>query len=175
MIWLKENRMATIIIFILSFWIIFIYASFESDNQNSQIDTTRQIEPYEKSVKLESIYKSSKLLPVHNTVCFPAKKILCNRGICENVEPSVFNLLISRSESASLEPAIARCDSKGCDVYDARFEPSGREYINIQPIDPKGMILKMTIGNTEPIEDYLEVVTLGLDTHISYGYCLFNQ
>lgn len=161
-------KLVIIIILILAVGIIYVYISGVSNNQVSQLfDETDQNKPFDKNITLENVYKNSTQLPEHNTVCFPTKKFLCNDGMCENVEPKVFNLISGSSVSSSQNPTLSRCDGKGCDIYDSRFEPSG-EHVNVQPFDPKGMIFKMSLVNLK----FVEVVTLGLDTHISYGYCI---
>ena len=166
--WIKENKIATLIILALSIGLIWSFSfNKQTDKQVLQFDKVDWNKPFEKNLALESVYKNSTQLPPHNTVCFPAKKLLCNNGVCENVEPKVFNLITDASQAASLTPKFSRCDSKGCDTYDSRFEPSG-EYVNIQPLDPKGMMFKMSLSDSK----YVEVVTLGFDTHISYGYCV---
>ena len=168
--WIKENKLATFIILILAIGLIYVYADRPSGNPMSQLEEMDWDKPFDKNIALESVYGNSTQLPEHNTVCFPAKKLLCNSGVCENVEPKVFNLISGSSVSSSQNPTFARCDSKGCDVYDSQFEPSG-EYVNVQPLDPKGMIFKMSLADSK----YVEVVTLGLDTHVSYGYCISSS
>lgn len=168
--WTKENKLATLIIFILIVGLIYVYSVKQPNNQVSQIDDVDWNKPFEKNLVLESIYKNSTQLPEHNTVCFPAKKLLCNSDACKNVEPKVFNLISGSSISPSQKPTFARCDSRGCDTYDSQFEPSS-EYVNVQPLDPKGMMFKMSLSDSK----YVEVVTLGLDTHVSYGYCVSNS
>lgn len=165
--WIKENKIATLIILALAVGLIWSYSSKQSESQVSQFENVDWNAPFEKNIALESIYKNSTQLPQHNTVCFSAKKLLCNSGECENAEPKVFNLISGSSVSPSLNPTFSRCDSKGCDTYDSQFEPSG-EYVNVQPLDPKGMMFKMSLVNSK----YVEIVTLGLDTHVSYGYCV---
>ncbi len=165
--WIKENKIAVFIILALATGLIWSLSSNkQTDSQVPQFDEVDWNKPFEKNLALESVYKNSTQMSVHNTVCFPVKKLLCNSGACENVEPKVFNLITDASQSSSLVPKFSRCDSKGCDTYNSRFEPSG-EYVNIQPLDPKGMMFKLSLSDSK----YVEVVTLGLDTHISYGYC----
>ena len=168
--WIKENKIAISIILVLTIGLVWSYSGKQSDNQVLQFDEVDWNKPFEKNFALESVYKNSTQLPEHNTVCFPAKKLLCNSGACENAEPKVFNLISGGSVSLSLNPTFSRCDSKGCDTYDSQFEPSG-EYVNVQPLDPKGIMFKMSSLNSK----YVEVVTLGLDTHVSYGYCVSDS
>lgn len=165
--WIKENKLATLIILVLAAGLTYVYPDRSSTKQVPQLDEVDWNKPFEKNLALESVYKNSTQLPEHNTVCFPAKKLLCNSGACEIAEPNIFNLISGSSVSPSQHPTFSRCDSKGCDVYDSRFESPG-EYVNVQPLDPKGMMFKMSLGDSK----YLEVVTLGLDTLVSWGYCV---
>jgi hypothetical protein len=166
--WIKENKPAALIILVLAVGLIYAYSTKQSSSVVSQFDKKVDLNnSLEKNLTLENVYKNSTQLPEHNTVCFPVKKLLCNGGVCESAEPKVFNLLIASSENTSLNPAYARCDSDGCNVYDSRSELSGG-YVNIQPLDPNGMMLKMSLTDSK----YVEVATLGLDMHISYGYCV---
>ncbi len=165
-----DKKNIFIVILIIALGLVYFYSNKPSNNQVSQFNQIDWDNPFDKNIALESVYRNSTQLPKHNTVCFPAKKLLCNSGACENVEPKVFNLITDASQSSSLVPKFSRCDSKGCDVYDSQFEPSG-EYVNIQPLAPKGMIFKMSLADSK----YVEVVTLGLDTHVSYGYCALSS
>ncbi|MDO8581173.1 MAG: hypothetical protein Q7S13_06810 [Candidatus Omnitrophota bacterium] len=141
-------------------------ADTAATNKAPQVAEAPSSSPTEKNLELEALYKKSLRLPEHNTVCFPAKKLLCNSSGCETVEPKIFNLITADSANPALIPSLSRCDSKGCDQYDARFEPSGL-FVNVQPLNPNGMMFKASLSDLK----YVEVVTIGLDTHISYGYC----
>lgn len=119
--------------------------------------------------EIEEFYNSSANLPQHNTVCFPTKKIVCTSEECiANEKPSVFILI----ESSIDGPLISRCDNVGCDTYKAIMEKSG-EFVNAQAKDPRGLILKISFLDNESDgkNDFVEVVTLGLSTQVSYGYC----
>ncbi len=162
---LKEKNIfkliIVLIVVLLLIDVLFMASFFKKEKEGIPIETN-----IEKNLVLEDVYKKEEL-PDHNTVCFPNKKFLCKQDKCVSVDPTVFNLIIGLSQTSSNNPAIARCDSNGCDVYESVFEPSG-DYANIQPIEPKGMIMKMSIKDLK----YTEITTLGLDTYISYGYCL---
>jgi hypothetical protein len=164
-----DKKNITIILLIIALGVAIYFASQNQATEVAQFDSVDWNAPFEKNVALENTYHSSTQWPAHNTACFPAKKLLCNSGACENVEPKVFNLISGSSQSPSLTPTFSRCDAKGCDTYESRFEPSG-EFVNVQPLNPKGMMFKMSLSDSK----YVEVVTLGLDTHVSYGYCVSN-
>lgn len=121
--------------------------------------------PFEKNLEIENAYKSSTSLPNHHTLCVPAKKYLCNGANCKDAPTKVFDLIGGTRE----KPTISRCDSMGCDTYDAKLDDSG-EYKNIQPVDPKGFMLKMSYNTVD--KKYVEMATLGLDLYLTYGYCL---
>lgn len=167
--WTTKNKLITLaisILTVLGFYYIYINKQVGVNNTDN-LKSTEVNQSIQKNFALEDIYRNSRQLPKHNTVCFPNKKFLCSESTCENIEPKVFNLISDSSVSQSQKPTLARCDSNGCDVYDSQFKLSG-DHVNAQSLDPKGMIFKMSLIDFK----YVEIVTIGLDTHISYGYCL---
>ena len=122
----------------------------------------------EKNKELENLYENLTNLPQHHTVCFPVKKYYCNIDKCKEIKPEVFNLLGgNRSHST-----ISRCDINPCDTYDITFDDNG-DYKIIQPIETeRGFVFKMSYNTID--KKYVEVVTLGIDTYISYGYCNYD-
>ena len=123
--------------------------------------------PFGKNPEIENTYKNSTSLPSHHTLCVPSKMYLCNGADCKDAPAKVFDLIGGTREN----PTISRCDTIGCDTYDAQRDDSG-EYKNIQPVDPKGFMLKMSYNSVD--KKYLEIATLGLDVYLTYGYCLYD-
>ena len=139
----------------------------------SKNTTPQQTSSDSTNTNIEEVYNSSVNLPQHNTVCFPTKKFLCTSDNCTTEEkPSVFILIGSSIDG----PKMSRCDRAGCDTYDAVMEKGG-EYINAQTKDPRGLIFKMSFSNNalNNQNEFVEVVTLGLNTQVSYGYCKFRN
>ena len=122
---------------------------------------------FEKNTEIESVYKNSTSIPSHHTLCVPVKKFACNISNCSEVEPKVFNLIGGTRENSN----ISRCDSVGCDTYETTFDDTG-DYKNIQPIEPKGFLFKMSYNTVD--KKYTEITSLGLDTYVTYGYCLYD-
>jgi len=170
--WIKENKLAAIVILLLAGGLIYVYANKQiatpvNDEYVLQVGGMDWNAPFEKNVALEDVYKSSTQWPSNHTLCIPVKKFYCDGNTCENTEPKVFNLIGGNSSS----PTISRCNKNGCDTYDATLGDSG-EYKNIQPVDPKGFVFKMSYNTID--KKFVEVTTLGLDTFVSYGYCMYD-
>ena len=175
--WIKENKISLIIIVALIVALGFVYFGKQSNqpvdttlNENEVIPKVGGIDwnkPFEKNLSMENIYKNSKNLPSNHTLCIPVKKFLCDANECQEVEPKVFNLI----GGSSSNPTISRCDSLGCDTYEAIIDSSG-EYKNIQSIEPRGFIFKMSYNTLD--KKFIEVTTLGLDTYVTYGYCMYD-
>ncbi len=123
--------------------------------------------PFNKNIEVEEVYKKSISLPDHHTLCVPVKKYFCDGTGCKDLPPTVFDLLGGSIENAT----ISRCDEKGCDSYAAAVDESG-EFKNMQPVDPKGFIIKMSYNTID--KKYVEMATFGLDVYLSYGYCLYR-
>ncbi|MCK4387030.1 MAG: hypothetical protein KAV41_03050 [Candidatus Pacebacteria bacterium] len=99
-------------------------------------------------------------LPNYTKICLPETKQACTpEGKCENIKPTVF-LLYDEPNSM-----IYRCDNKPCDGYEVSKNESGL-FTYLEPITPRGFIVKISSDNK-----YVETVSFGLDTLISYGYC----
>lgn len=109
-------------------------------------------------------------LPYYTAICRPETKITCSSEGCELIEPKVFVLYDSTTKS------LYRCDNKPCDKYDV-VEYSGGIYKYIRPIGNKELLVKIADSEFAPIlapehaNKYVEVVTTGLTTLISYGSC----
>ena len=91
--------------------------------------------------------------------CTPKTRLDCVGTNCTQSKPIVY-LILDRSNKT-----FSRCDTKGCDSYDANFG-SGGIFTNIQPRNPSGMMIKV-LGNRE----YIEMVTIGLSTVFQDGRC----
>jgi hypothetical protein len=100
--------------------------------------------------------------------CKPSTKIGYDGHEVEEGSPTV-GLIIDFGAKT-----FSRYDSKGQDTYKGVFNESGY-YTNIQADTPSGMMIKIQtdrLTNNDPgYLDYLEVVTTGLYSLISYGKC----
>lgn len=153
---IKKNYLA-----IFGVVVIVLIAWFLTNSDTSNLTNTTR------NLKLEQIFVNSQDLPDYHTVFIPTLKRICTKDDCNVVEPKVFNLLGGTSSN----PTFSRCDTQGCDTYDASLDVSGN-YKNIQPNTPRGMFLKMSYNTTN--KEYIEVVALGLETYTSYGYAMYD-
>lgn len=135
--------------------------SIVDSNENLGLD-----QAFKKNLEFEDLARAL-ASPDSHTACIPVKKVYCTISGCEAVPAKTFNLIGGNS----LTPTFSRCDRMGCDTYDAIIEQSG-EYKNLQMKEPKGVIFKMAYNTID--KKYLEIATLGLDSYITYGYCLYD-
>ena len=165
-IWIKENWFKLGILIVI---LIVAYLLLGNQNKEVFIPKVGGLDfnyPLEKNKELEEVYKNNKLLPAHHTVCIPTKKYSCDFTGCDEVEPTVFNLLGGNRANSN----ISRCDKNPCDTYSSEFDDSG-DFKVIQAKSPRGFLFKMSYNTID--KKYVEVATLGLDTFISYGYCRY--
>lgn len=92
--------------------------------------------------------------------CTPKTRLDCDGTNCTQSQP-VVHLILDRQNKT-----YSRCDTKGCDKYDASFG-SGGIYTNIQASNPNGGIIKV-LGNRQ----YIEIATLGLGSVFQSGSCI---
>lgn len=91
--------------------------------------------------------------------CTPVSKVFCDRTSCEQDKPTVWIVLDRKAQTFS------RCDVKGCDVYQGKFESDGA-FTNIQGQSPIGTMIKV-LGDKK----YIEIATINLGSFISSGIC----
>jgi len=110
-------------------------------------------------------------LPHFSSFCFPTHGHICADGGCEIAKDlgTSFSLINNFDIGNS---KISRCDSKGCDTYDATYYGSGF-YENYQPKQPRGFFLKKEtkLSVEQETTSYIEVVTLGMSSIFYSGYC----
>lgn len=106
-------------------------------------------------------------LPEHYAYCLPEKKSFCSIEGCEEVRPTVFNLIGITEGQGSY---FARCDNNPCDIYPAKSNTSGiyQEFITKEP---HGMLFKLSTQDNS----FTEIVTLGTDSYVSVGHCYFTK
>ncbi len=167
---MNKNIIITVQALALCFVGYFIFQNTQNSvNANlTQVGGIDWNKPFEKNLALEDIYNKSDKTISHHTLCIPVKKFHCDASSCESTDPKVFNLISGNRENL----IVSRCDANGCDTYKSVFNDSG-EYKNIQPIDPKGFLFKMSYNTVD--KKFIEITTLGLDTFVSYGYCLYKK
>lgn len=98
-------------------------------------------------------------LPNYTKICLPVTRFDCSSDNCKNAKPVVFVLY---DENAN---KVYRCDKNPCDGFDVSKEVSGL-YTNLTPITPNGSLVKLSNDN-----EYIETVSLGLDSIIYRGTC----
>jgi len=91
--------------------------------------------------------------------CTPKTRLDCDGTSCTPSKPIVY-LILDRPNKT-----FSRCDTKGCDKYNASFGSSGI-YTNIQASSPIGLMVKV-LGNRE----YIEMATIGLSSVFQNGSC----
>lgn len=92
--------------------------------------------------------------------CEIHSKFSCSTARCDSVASSVANRIDLERGTYS------RCDSRGCDDYNAVISRSG-DFLNIA-LPEHGMLAKVSTIDG----GFLEVVTVGLSTLISSGTCV---
>ena len=91
--------------------------------------------------------------------CAIQAKYSCSPEGCEGVKPSV-------SSRIDLERGTySRCDTKGCEDYAAAISRSG-DFANVA-LPERGMLAKVSMSDGA----FVEIVTLGLGTLVSYDTC----
>lgn len=98
-------------------------------------------------------------LPNYTKLCIPDRKEACSIDGCEDIQPNVFLVFDETKEM------IYRCDNKPCDGYNVKINQSGF-YTYVEPVESYGFTVKISNDN-----EYVETVSIGLVTLISYGTC----
>jgi len=98
-------------------------------------------------------------LPVYTKICIPKLRYSCSANDCQQDKPTVFVLYDESIDK------VYRCDNNPCNEYGVTKKTSGL-YINLNPIIPNGSLIKISKEN-----EYVEIVSLGLDFIINRGYC----
>jgi hypothetical protein len=133
--------------------------SDNSSQEQTAQDTTKN-EDEEMNAAFEQINEDIKTVDAWQKLqCTPKTRLDCDGTNCTKSQPVVY-LILDRPNKT-----FSRCDTKGCDSYDAIFNSSGI-YTNIQPRNPSGMMIKV-LGNRE----YIEMATIGLSTVFQNGSC----
>ena len=92
--------------------------------------------------------------------CTITSKFVCNPEECRKVDTSKWETWVLLDFG---KEEYSRCDIKGCDTYPMIADPGGI-YINIIG---SGFKSKVRVDR----EEFMEYVSLMLDSYISYGYC----
>lgn len=92
--------------------------------------------------------------------CTPKTRLDCTGTNCTQSQPVVY-LILDRQKKT-----FSRCDTKGCNEYNASFASSG-VYTNMQASSPQGMMIKV-LGTRE----YIEIATVGLRSVFQHGSCV---
>ncbi|CAN7198061.1 hypothetical protein [Ensifer adhaerens] len=96
--------------------------------------------------------------------CDISSKHVCEASPgCQSAKLAVFNRIDLQMRTFS------RCDSKGCDKYDAVFSASGA-FLNIA-VPEKGLMAKLDMTEGR----FSEVVTLAGQVYVSFGSCTVEK
>jgi hypothetical protein len=91
--------------------------------------------------------------------CDVTSKFKCAESGCDKVTAGMWNIVDFPRQT------ISRCDSKGCDTYNAQFATSGA-YINIA-LPANGMLAKLSSNGTM----FMETATVMATAFVSFGSC----
>lgn len=169
---IQNPILIAIVVSIFALTIISSYFYYKDKEQKStNIPNNTEKETIGNATSRDSYETMKSQLLHHFAACFSTKKLSCANGICEKLEPITFWLLAGTISSGTL----SRCDSKGCDSYDAIAYQSGI-FENIQPKEPRGFLFKRQLldmsGNAANPSEFVDVASIGLSTVISTGYCV---
>lgn len=134
------------------------YAILRENNNQGRMSVANESTLQDKKFDLD-ISSLSYQLPRYTKICLPESRYDCSSSGCEKNKPTTFVLYDENTSK------VYRCDSKPCDSYDVSREVSGL-YTNLTPITPNGSLVKLSSVN-----EYVESVSLGLDTIIYRGRC----
>ena len=92
--------------------------------------------------------------------CRIASKFSCDADAgCKPLSPALWNVIDLENQTYS------RCDTRGCDKYDARLHRSG-EFIVID-VPGRGVVAKLANN----LSSFVEVATIGTSALNSFGSC----
>lgn len=129
----------------------------KNNNQTNTIDKT---EVTAQNIKFDlNLNSLAYQLPTYTKICSPETRYNCSADGCKQDKPVVFVLYDENVNK------VYRCDKKPCDGYDVSKEVSGL-YTNLTPVTPNGSFVKLSDDN-----EYVETVSLGLDSIIYRGKC----
>lgn len=130
----------------------------QKENKINTDDQTQKTisEDYNFDLNLNAL---SYQLPSYTKICTPKSRYNCSDDGCEKAKPVVFVLYDQNANK------VYRCDNKPCDGYSVTEDFSGL-YTNLTPVVPNGSLVKLSTDN-----EYVETVTLGLDSIIYRGTC----
>jgi hypothetical protein len=94
--------------------------------------------------------------------CTPSTGLICREGSCQAAQSRI-ELQLTRT--GVFNGTLKRCDGDSCDVFPVSMMTGGL-YTSIQHDPPRGAFLKI-----KGSDQFVEVVTLGLDAHVLTGAC----
>jgi len=94
--------------------------------------------------------------------CTPSQKFYCKKEGCSTAPAKVRAVIDMDKQTYS------RCDSFGCDKYDASVRLGGI-YLNVS-VPGKSLTAKVEMSSLQ----YFETVSLGLSVYSSFGKCNLN-
>ena len=169
-----NNMNQKIIILVLLVVIVggFFYYQNKIDTDSDKVVTDNASGTTFDDTVARTAYENAKnQLPHHFTACFATEKLSCTDGDCESLEPITYWLLAGTKSNGT----ISRCDSQGCDTYDATAHQSGI-FENVQPKELGGFLFKRQVldvnGDPADPQKFVDIATSFLTTVISTGYCI---
>ncbi len=165
-----DKKNIAIVILIIALGVAIYFASQNTPKQESA--TTDAISP---SQELKAAYEESSqysaMADIVELSCFPTNRFDCGGGSCTPATPATYFFVDYGTESGT----YFRCDAKGCDSYPVKVNPSG-EFTQFVPSQGQAMLFKVATGDILGNKgEFVDVVTLGTGTIISFGKCEFTK
>ena len=165
----KKNTIIVLLILVLG---VAIYFAFQNTEVQQESSVTNAIPP---SQELRAAYEESSqhsaMADIAELSCFPTSRFDCGGGSCTPAAPATYYFVDYGTESGT----YFRCDTKGCDSYPVKVNPSG-SFTQFIPTQGQAMLFKVstddTLGNKG---EFVDVATLGTGTLVSSGKCEFRK
>lgn len=165
----KRNLIIIILVAIIIGGFFYYQNNGNLQSERTPIDTNTTT--FDDTISRTSYESEKNELPHHFTACFATEKLSCTDGECESLEPITYWLLAGTKSDGT----ISRCDSQGCDTYDATAHTSG-VFENVQPKEFGGFLFKRQVldvnGDPADPQKFVDVATSFLTTVVSTGYCI---
>ncbi|MDP3770328.1 MAG: hypothetical protein Q8R40_05335 [bacterium] len=152
---------------------IAIYFAFQNTKATEQeIPAINGISP---SQELRAAYEESSqhsaMADIAELSCFPTSRFDCGGGSCTPVAPATYYFVDYGTESGT----YFRCDTKGCDPYPVKVNPSG-EFTQFVPSQGQAMLFKVATGDVFGNKgEFVDIATLGTGAIVSTGKCEFTK
>lgn len=163
----KKNIVIGILILLLT---ISLYLVFQ---KKKEAQTETAVIPPSESLRISYATSSqhSSIANIAELSCFPTSRFDCGGGTCTISAPATYYFVDYGTDNGT----YFRCDTKGCDSYPVRVNPSG-EFTQFIPSQGQAMMFKVATGDTlDDKGQFIDIATLGTGAVISSGTCEFKK